>query len=165
MPRRSSSALERIFNLQKENRSHYKRFQPQSQCLLMIGLAGSHGPWISFLYLCSPMSHQLVRPMARLVSILPRTIPMTAAFQPPPEIVMPSPPLAPMTTKAVNVRWPRQETCRRCRRKTGKRPKTSMLNSVRLKTCVVDGSRDAKTVDAESAAFVDREAGNLKMVD
>lgn len=40
-----------------------------------------------------------------------------------------------------------------------------MLNSVRLKTCVVDGSRDAKTVDAESAAFVDREAGNLKMVD
>jgi hypothetical protein len=36
-----------------------------------------------------------------------------------------------------------------------------MENNIRLNTCVVDGSRDASTVDAITAAFVDREAGNL----
>lgn len=39
-----------------------------------------------------------------------------------------------------------------------------MLNSVRLKTCVVEGRRDASTVEAERAAFVDRDAGNLIML-
>lgn len=37
-----------------------------------------------------------------------------------------------------------------------------MENNVNEKTCVVEGSRDASTVDAISAAFVDREAGNLQ---
>lgn len=37
-----------------------------------------------------------------------------------------------------------------------------MLNRVRLKTCVVDGNREARTVLAINAAFVDSEAGNLK---
>ena len=36
-----------------------------------------------------------------------------------------------------------------------------MLNRVRLKTCVVDGSREARTVLAIKAAFVESEAGNL----
>ena len=36
-----------------------------------------------------------------------------------------------------------------------------MLNRVKLKTCVVLGSLDAKTVLAIKAAFVLKEAGNL----
>ena len=51
----------------------------------------------------------------------------------------------------------------RWRRKTGKRPKTSMLKRVREKTCVVVGSREARTVLAIRAAFVEREAGNLQI--
>ena len=43
----------------------------------------------------------------------------------------------------------------------GKRPKTSMLNRVRLNTWVVDGRREARTVLAIRAAFVESEAGNL----
>lgn len=35
-----------------------------------------------------------------------------------------------------------------------------MLNSVNEKTCVVEVSREARTVDAMSAAFVDRDDGN-----
>ena len=38
-----------------------------------------------------------------------------------------------------------------------------MENNVNENTCVVDGRRDASTVDAISAAFVEREAGNLEM--
>lgn len=37
-----------------------------------------------------------------------------------------------------------------------------MLNRVRLNTCVVDGKREARTVLAINAAFVESEAGNLK---
>ena len=51
------------------------------------------------------------------------------------------------------------ETLLRCRRKTGKRPKTWMLNSVRLKTELVDGRREASTVDAISAALVESDEG------
>lgn len=51
--------------------------------------------------------------------------------------------------------------CRKCRRKTGKRPKTSMLKSVRENTCVVEGRREASTVEAIRAALVERDAGNL----
>jgi hypothetical protein len=36
-----------------------------------------------------------------------------------------------------------------------------MLKSVREKTCVVDGSRDASTVEAMRAALVESDAGNL----
>jgi hypothetical protein len=36
-----------------------------------------------------------------------------------------------------------------------------MLNNVKLNTCVVLGNLDASTVLAMSAAFVEREAGNL----
>jgi hypothetical protein len=43
----------------------------------------------------------------------------------------------------------------------GKRPKTSMEKSVREKTWVVEGSREASTVDAMSAEFVEIEAGRL----
>lgn len=64
--------------------------------------------------------------------------------------------------KIVNARWRGQEWCLRCRRKTGKRPKTSMLKSVKLNTWVVEGNREASTVLAMSAAFVEREAGNLR---
>ena len=39
-----------------------------------------------------------------------------------------------------------------------------MLNRVRLKTWFVDGRREARTVLAIRAAFVDREAGNLKRI-
>jgi hypothetical protein len=37
-----------------------------------------------------------------------------------------------------------------------------MLNKVRLNTCVVDGKREASTVLAIKAAFVESEAGNLE---
>lgn len=43
----------------------------------------------------------------------------------------------------------------------GKSPKTSMEKSIRLNTWVVEGSREARTVEAITAAFVEREAGNL----
>ena len=36
-----------------------------------------------------------------------------------------------------------------------------MEKRVRLKTCVVEGRREASTVEAMSAAFVESEAGNL----
>jgi len=44
--------------------------------------------------------------------------------------------------------------------KHGKSPNTSMENRVRLNTCVVEGRREANTVDAINAAFVERDAGN-----
>ena len=52
------------------------------------------------------------------------------------------------------------DTLRRWRRKTGKSPKTWMLKSVRLKTELVDGKREASTVEAIRAAFVDSDDGN-----
>ena len=36
-----------------------------------------------------------------------------------------------------------------------------MLKSVRENTCVVEGRREASTVEAMRAAFVERDAGNL----
>jgi hypothetical protein len=135
----------------------------QSQPRLIIGLAGSQGPWISFLYLCSPISHQLVAPIPRSVVRPPKITPRMAWPSPPPGMItIPSPPDARTTRNIVRVRWRGQEWCFRCRRKTGKRPKTSMLNSVRLKTWFVDGRREARTVLAIRAAFVDSEAGNLE---
>lgn len=68
---------------------------------------------------------------------------------------------APATRARVRRRWPRHEMWRRWRRNTGKSPKTSMLKSVREKTCVVEGRREASTVEAMRAALVEREAGNL----
>jgi hypothetical protein len=127
----------------------------------MTGLAGSQGPWISFLYRCSPISHQLVAPMPRSVTTPPRITPKTAYANPPPEMTIPNTPEASTIRKIVSVRWSGQEWCLRCRRKTGKRPKTSMLNRVRLNTWIVDGSREARTVLAIKAAFVESEAGNL----
>jgi hypothetical protein len=52
------------------------------------------------------------------------------------------------------------ETLRSWRRKTGKSPKTWMLNRVRLNTELVEGSREASTVEAMRAALVDSEEGN-----
>ena len=129
-----------------------------------MGRAGSQGPWISFLYLCKPMSHQLVIPMARHVRTPPRTAPPTPAFQPPPVIVTQSPPPAPRTINAVNVKCPVQDACRTCRLKTGNNPNTSILKSVKLKTSFVYFSLEARTVEAIRAAFVEREAGNLAKV-
>lgn len=52
--------------------------------------------------------------------------------------------------------WSSEETCRRWRRKTGKRPKTWIEKRDREKTAVVVGRRDASTVLAISAALVER---------
>jgi hypothetical protein len=79
-------------------------------------------------------------------------------------ITIPRPPDANTIKKIVSVRCRGQEWCFRCRRKTGKRPKTSMLKRVRLKTWFVDGRREARTVLAMRAAFVDSEAGNLELL-
>jgi hypothetical protein len=43
----------------------------------------------------------------------------------------------------------------------GKRPKTSIEKSDSEKTCVVEGSRDASTVEAMRAELVEMEAGRL----
>lgn len=134
----------------------------QSHLLRMIGLAGSHGPWISFLYFCSPRSHQLQMPIARRIKILPATLPTIAAVHLPPLIVTPTPLPAPMTSKIVIMTCARNDTCRRCRRNTGNKPKTSIENNVSEKTCLVEVRRDARTVDAMRAALVEREAGNLQ---
>ena len=75
---------------------------------------------------------------------------------------MPTPAPAEATNITVRTMCPDQEIWRRCRRKTGKRPNTSMEKRVRLKTWVVDGRRDASTVEAMRAAFVEREAGNFE---
>jgi hypothetical protein len=44
----------------------------------------------------------------------------------------------------------------------GKRPKTSMENRVRENTCAVDGRREARTVEAIIAEFVEIDAGSLQ---
>lgn len=124
----------------------------------MIGRAGSHGPCISFLYLWSPINHQLHPPIARPAMRFPSVIPTTAAFHPPRVTTIPTPPPAPITRSAVRATCQRQDTWRKCLRKTGNSPKTSIEKSVREKTCWVDGSREASTVDAMRAAFVEREA-------
>jgi hypothetical protein len=127
----------------------------------MIGLAGSQGPCISFLYFCNPMSHQLQIPMARNVRMPPSTTPAIHAPLPPPVKVTETLPQALMMRAIVRARWPRRDIDRRCRRKMGNRPNTSMENSVSEKTCVVDGSRDASTVEAIKAELVDIDAGSL----
>lgn len=88
-------------------------------------------------------------------------MPMIAKPQPPPVITMPRLADANATRIAVSQTCEVQDRCLRCLLKTGKSPKTSILNSVRLNTCVVLGRRDASTVLAINAAFVEREAGNL----
>jgi hypothetical protein len=46
----------------------------------------------------------------------------------------------------------------------GNRPKISIENKVREKTCVVEGSREASTEDAIIAEFVDMEVGSLYQI-
>jgi len=84
-----------------------------------------------------------------------------AAVQPPPLTIIPTPALAPNTNTTVRIRCARHDTWRRWRRNIGNSPKTSMEKRVKEKTCVVDVRRDASTVDAMSAALVDKDAGNL----
>ena len=134
----------------------------------MTGLAGSHGPITTFLYRCNPINHQLHPPIPTALPSIQTTAPARARFQPPslhtrlPETTRPKPLPAPNKRQKVSRRWPRQERWRRQPRHTGNRPKTSMLNNVRLKTWVVDFKREASTVEAINAAFVERLAGNLE---
>lgn len=65
----------------------------------------------------------------------------------------------------MRITWPRQDRWRACRLKTGKSPKTSMEKRVREKTCPVVGSREASTVEAIKAAFVERLAGIFLFVE
>ena len=132
-----------------------------SHCLI-TGLAGSHGPITTFLYFCNPINHQLHPPIPTIVPSPHSTTPTTAAFHPPSRTnVTPMPAPAPTTRESVSRRCPRQDMCRKWRRKTGKSPKTSMLKRVRLKTWVVLARREARTVEAIRAALVEREAGKL----
>jgi hypothetical protein len=107
------------------------------------------------------MSHQLQTPMLRKVTMPPSTTPAIQAPRPPPVKVTKTAPPAFMTRTMVRITWPRDEVDRRCRRKIGKRPKTSMEKRVREKTWVVEGRREASTVDAISAELVEMEAGSL----
>lgn len=98
--------------------------------------------------------------MENAVRMLPRNDPTIADAQPPLRVIPTAPP-AVITRANVSAACPVQDVCRNCRRKMGNRPKTSMENSIKLNTCVVDGRREASTVDAITAALVEREAGNL----
>lgn len=130
----------------------------------MMGRAGSQGPYISFLYFCSPMSHQLQIPIARNVRMLPNIIPAIHAPWPLPVSVANTAPLAVVTNRTVKAIWPRRDLARSWRRKIGNKPNTSMENSVREKTCVVEGSLEARTVDAMSAELVEIDAGRLHAI-
>jgi hypothetical protein len=127
----------------------------------MIGLAGSQGPWISFLYFWSPINHQLHMPMHTAVKVVPKTTPVANAARPPLVSVTNKPPHAAMVSKMVRTWWPNQDCAKSLRRKIGNNANTSIEKSVNEKTCVVEGSREAKTVDAIMAEFVDIEVGNL----
>jgi hypothetical protein len=107
------------------------------------------------------MNHQLQIPIARKVRVPPRTTPETQAILPPPVKVTTTPPFALIISTMVRAKWPRQDTDRRRRRNIGNRPNTSMEKRVSENTWVVDSSRDASTVDAIKAEFVDIEAGRL----
>ena len=93
--------------------------------------------------------------------MLPSTQPTIAASQPPPLTVTPTPAPAVKMSRIVVMVCAREETCLRCLRKTGNRPKTSIEKSVREKTWVVELRREASTVEAMRAAFVESDAGNL----
>lgn len=65
-----------------------------------------------------------------------------------------------MRTRAIVRRvWRGKEREWRWRRKRGKRPKSWMEKRVRLNTAVVVGRREARTVEAITAALVEREEG------
>lgn len=100
-------------------------------------------------------------PMARKVMMPPRITPAIQTPLPPPVKVTKTPPHALMMSTIVRARWPCQDMDRRCRRKMGKSPNTSMEKRVNENTCVVEGRRDASTVDAINAEFVEIEAGKL----
>lgn len=129
--------------------------------LMMTGRAASHGPLISFLYFCSPINHQLHPPIANPATTAPTPIPTTPSLTGPLlPATIPVPPPAPSTSNAV------RRACTRglslvYRLSTGNSPNTSMLRTVRLKTCPVEGSRDASTVEAMRAALVESEAGQF----
>jgi hypothetical protein len=130
----------------------------------MMGRAGSQGPYISFLYFCSPISHQLQMPIATKVIILPSMTPAIQALRPPPVNVANTAPPAVVTNATVKAMLPFRDFARSCRRNMGKRPNTSIENNVSEKTCVVDGNREASTVDAISAELVEMEAGKLPKI-
>lgn len=130
----------------------------------MMGRAGSQGPYISFLYFCSPISHQLQMPIARKVTMLPSMVPAIQAPRPPPVSVATTAPPAVVTNATVRMMLPFRDLARSCRRNKGKRPNTSIENNVSEKTCVVDGSREASTVEAISAELVEIEAGRLPII-
>ena len=107
------------------------------------------------------MSHQLQTPIARKVKMPPRTTPAIQAPRPPPVNVANTAPHALVTSAMVKVRWPGHEIDLSWRRKIGNKPKTSIENKVNENTCVVDGSRDASTVEAIIAELVEIDAGRL----
>jgi hypothetical protein len=127
----------------------------------MTGLAGSHGPWISFLYFCNPINHQLQTPILSSVSMPPSIAPVKNAPRPFPVRVANKPPHAAVTSAMVRARWPSGDRTRSCRRKIGNKPYISMEKRVNEKTCVVEGNLEARTAEAIIAEFVDIEAGNL----
>lgn len=161
------NAVKGLAEFQQQRNWKSRKLTAYSHCPpLITGLAGSQGPITTFLYLCKPISHQLHPPIPTALPIHHITAPATTLFHPPSHngfllSVVPKAAPAPMTSARVNKRCPRQLKCRRCRLKTGKRPNTSMLNNVKLNTCVVLGSLDANTVLAINAAFVLKEAGNF----
>lgn len=110
------------------------------------------------------MSHQLQMPMQRKVMMLPSMTPAIQAPRPPPVRVANTAPPAVVTKATVRPMLPIRDLARSCRRKMGKRPNNSIENSVSEKTCVVDGKREASTVDAMSAELVEMEAGRLYVV-
>ena len=103
-------------------------------------------------------------PMARNVIAFPSIMPTIHATCPPPVSVANTAPLATVTNRTVKAMWPRRDLARSWRRKMGNKPNTSIENSVKEKACVVEGSREASTVDAMSAELVEMDAGRLHVI-
>lgn len=99
--------------------------------------------------------------MPRKVITPPMTTPAIHAALPPPVRVTKTNPEELVTRIMVRARLPCQDLLRSCRRKIGNSPKTSMEKRVNEKTWVVEGRRDASTVDAIIAEFVEIDAGRL----
>lgn len=113
---KTSNQISRRMSIQGAPYTH----QSSSQCLLlmMIGRAGSHGPYISFLYFCNPISHQLHPPMATAEMMQPTTMPKSplvqghgaasqaaGVSQSTAPRIMPTPPPAPSTSRTVRMTW------------------------------------------------------------
>jgi len=108
-----------------------------------------------FLYFCKSIIHH---PQPPIAAITPST---HVTAQPLPTTII-KPAAAPRTNTAVRRTCRFHDICFKVLLKTGKRPNTWMLKSMREKTWEVSVSREASTTEEVIAALVENEAGKLR---